>query len=227
MNYKEKRTARIERLKYAAKKAEKKSDEFDKQGEQIRRAIPFGQPILVGHHSERGHRSSLKRMHNFDNKCVEEYDKAKEYERKAKAAEKNTAIYSDDPEAIKLLKQNIAGIEKIKEKNSKKKGVERFVMTNLNTRLRSAKKRLVELEAHRNDKTTELTIGGIKIIDNVEDNRVQIFFDGKPEESVRRDLKYNGFRWTPSKGCWQRHRSSTAIIKANNILNSIDKKKDM
>ena len=39
---------------------------------------------------------------------------------------------------------------------------------------------------------------------NREDNRLQVFFDGKPDADTRAELKSNGFRWAPSVGAWQR-----------------------
>ena len=35
---------------------------------------------------------------------------------------------------------------------------------------------------------------------NREDNRLQVFFDGKPDADTRAELKSNGFRWAPSVG---------------------------
>ena len=35
-------------------------------------------------------------------------------------------------------------------------------------------------------------------------NRLQIFFEGKPDEATRNTLKENGFRWSPKAGAWQR-----------------------
>jgi len=52
-------------------------------------------------------------------------------------------------------------------------------------------------------KDEEKQYGDIKIVNNASENRVQIFFPGKPEDSVRSELKHSGFRWSPSNGCWQ------------------------
>lgn len=69
--------------------------------------IPFGQPIIVGHHSEKRDRAFRNKIANNFDKGFEALDKAKYYEHKAQAAENNTAISSDDPEAIKLLKEKL------------------------------------------------------------------------------------------------------------------------
>jgi hypothetical protein len=35
-----------------------------------------------------------------------------------------------------------------------------------------------------------------------------------PAEAIRRELKSNGFRWSPTLGAWQRHRSNRATYLA-------------
>lgn len=41
---------------------------------------------------------------------------------------------------------------------------------------------------------------GGRVEANKADNRLQVFFDGKPDEAARDELKANGFRWAPSVG---------------------------
>lgn len=169
-------------------------------------------------------------------------------------------ISSDNPNAIELLKQKIAKLEKNQEimksankiiKNVKldfetkiKKlievgftedqakvlftpncygdiGYEGFELSNNNANIRRLKQRLAGLEKRANDSTSEKNINGVKIVDNVEDNRLQLFFNCKPSEPIRNQLKAAGFHWTPSLGCWQRFRSSSAKHQAEEILNSI------
>jgi hypothetical protein len=50
------------------------------------------------------------------------------------------------------------------------------------------------------------TINGeaIEVIENKQEMRLQIIFEGKPAEETRRIMKSNGFRWSPSQGAWQR-----------------------
>ena len=67
--------------------------------------------------------------------------------------------------------------------------------------------------------------GDIKIVDNIEENRVQIFFPGKPEQEMRTKLKRHGFRWTPNNGCWQSYPTYNSrcliqeLIKRNEKVN--------
>ena len=56
------------------------------------------------------------------------------------------------------------------------------------------------------------------LVDNVEANRLQIFFPVIPSELIRRELKRNGFHWSPTAGAWQRHRSNRAAYLAKLIL---------
>jgi Large polyvalent protein associated domain 29 len=45
---------------------------------------------------------------------------------------------------------------------------------------------------------------------NEELNGIELFFDGKPSEEVRSNLKSNGFRWSGYKKCWYSKQSETA-----------------
>ncbi len=75
-------------------------------------AIPFGQPILVGHHSEKRDRNYRERIHNKFGKAFELNDKAKYWENRAAAAESGNAISSDDPKAIEKLKAKLEDLER-------------------------------------------------------------------------------------------------------------------
>ena len=71
----------------------------------------------------------------------------------------------------------------------------------------------------RSDETTEERFtNGVCLVDNVEANRLQIFFPEIPSEEIRRELKRNGFHWSPTGGAWQRHRSNRAMYLAKLIL---------
>ena len=63
--------------------------------------IPFGQPILVGHHSERAHRKVLERADNAMRKGIEESKKADNYRARAEYWESRENIVNlSMPESI-------------------------------------------------------------------------------------------------------------------------------
>lgn len=78
---------------YAQKKAERytnsaanhaaKSDEYYNASNEGREFLSLGEPIKVGHHSEKRHRALIERNHNRMGKSVEFAEKAKEAERRA------------------------------------------------------------------------------------------------------------------------------------------------
>ena len=76
MNRKERQEARANRYRELAEKANKQSNEASKLSRSMVEHIPLGQPILVGHHSERAHRSLLDRSWNTLGKSVKLSEKA-------------------------------------------------------------------------------------------------------------------------------------------------------
>ena len=52
---------------------------------------------------------------------------------------------------------------------------------------------------------------------NTELDRLQLFFDERPDEQQRAALKSNGFKWAPSQDAWQRQLTDNAIYSANRI----------
>lgn len=261
MNYEEKRLYKIARAEELAAKAEKESDQRYKAAKQIIDFIPFGQPILVGHHSEGRHRRDLNRIDTNMRKSVEADEKAKYYTDKAERLENNYVISQDDPDAVTKLKEKLVGMERNQElmkscnkiiKSSKISDVEKveqmqaqglsepqalkmlepdfcgrigfasFSLTNNNSNMNTVKKRIDELTRKSEQQTTEREINGVNIINNVEDNRLQAFFPGKPSEEVRSKLKHSGFRWSPSNGCWQSYRNQHSWNALKEICNNLN-----
>lgn len=52
---------------------------------------------------------------------------------------------------------------------------------------------------------------------NRQDNRLQIYFDDKPDPNTRAELKSSGFRWLPSVGAWQRQLNDNAIYAVDGL----------
>lgn len=74
--------------------------------------IPLGQPILVGHHSEKRHRRHLERLDNMMRRSVEADEKARHYAGKA-ASVGTSGISSDDPDALTKLRAELDQCEQV------------------------------------------------------------------------------------------------------------------
>ena len=78
-----------------------------------------------------------------------------------------------------------------------------YALKNNNANIRRLKLRLNSIaKAKSAPAPQDWEKDGIRVVENVEDNRVQIFFPGKPEEAIRTRLKSFGFRWSPFNVCW-------------------------
>lgn len=109
-DYEQKKQDRIDRLRARADKARAQSDALWKESGVMASAIPAGQPIRGG--TDQRYRD---RMMGKMEKSFAAMDKAEYYERRAQAAEENTAISSDDPEAIAKLTKKLEGLQKAQE----------------------------------------------------------------------------------------------------------------
>ena len=78
--------------------------------------IPMGQPILVGHHSERRHRADIARMDRGMRTSIEASKTAERLEAAAERAENPTAVSSDDPTALEKLQAKLAGLEALQDR---------------------------------------------------------------------------------------------------------------
>ncbi len=104
----EKKAARIERMHAKAARLGAEAASVHAQARRIGDVIPFGQPVLVGHHSQRRHERDLARIDRGYRKSFALSDRATELERRASSAEKARTVFSDDPEAIDKLREKLA-----------------------------------------------------------------------------------------------------------------------
>ncbi|MCK9468054.1 MAG: DUF3560 domain-containing protein [Porticoccaceae bacterium] len=113
--YEQKQAARKARFEQRAQAASTESQRTYDHAKSMAEAIPFGQPILVGHHSEKRDRNHRDRIHTTYGKAFDLQDKAKHYEQKA-ASVGTGGISSDDPAAIEKLKAELAQVETAQER---------------------------------------------------------------------------------------------------------------
>ena len=109
-DYEAKQEAKRQRYEELAEKNRKASAARYKGVQDICDRIPFGQPILVGHHSEAHARADQKRIDTGMRASIDHQEKADYYANKADNVGKG-GISSDDPEAIDKLREKLAKLE--------------------------------------------------------------------------------------------------------------------
>lgn len=108
----ERARAKAERYNEWSDNADKRSKEaFDRAMGAVE-GIPFGQPILVGHHSEKRHRAAIAKSDNAMRKSVEESDKASRLASKAEYWERKAEdINLSMPESVEYYTEKLSEAE--------------------------------------------------------------------------------------------------------------------
>ena len=250
--YEAKRQSRYERLIAAAERAQQAGDSATVTASAMMDRIPLGQPILVGHHSEKRDRAYRARADAKYRKGYELHKQSAALRERAAAMASNRAIFSDDPTAVEKIAEKIARLEARQElmtaankairkgdddalralgfsddqihsmKNPRYaymgQGFPAYALKNNSANIRRLKQRSKQVEAEQACATYEVTIGGVRIVDNADTMRIELYFPDKPGGDVRDELKRFGFRWAPSVGAWQRQRNNTARYWAREIV---------
>ena len=90
-----------------------------------------------------------------------------------------------------------------------------YALSNNNQNIHNTQRRIDELK--KRSEYAGWTFAGGKAEINEAENRLQLFFDDKPDDTTRTDLKKHGFKWAPSQGAWQRQLTKNAIHSAGYI----------
>lgn len=221
------------KAKYAelADKARTESNARYAKARQIGDMIPFGQPILVGHHSERSHRGAIDSINNNMRKSIQADEKAAHYERKAENYGENI-ISADDPEAITKLEEKLAKAESehqaLKNHNlkSRKTGEEKipqYALTNSLGRIRSIRQRIVRLKKTVSTEVQEVLGDGWSMHEDKDDNRIHFTFSTVPNEELRSVLKRQAFKWSLTRSAWVRQITNNARRSARQVIAELNK----
>lgn len=105
-HYEAKQEARRQRYLERADRAESEASARARRASEMGDCIPMGQPVLVGHHSEKRDRAFRKRIDTNMRKSVEASDKAGYYRGRA-ASVGSAGVSSDDPDAITKLRAEL------------------------------------------------------------------------------------------------------------------------
>lgn len=127
---------------------------------------------------------------------------------------------ADDPAVM----MNVNDLARVRELLARKLVVRPFPaysLSNNNANIRRIKQRIAFLEQNAKRETKTVEANGIRMVENAEENRVQLFFPGKPAPEVRAKLKSYGFRWSPMAGAWQRQLNNRAVWVAQEIMKEL------
>ena len=199
MTYRERRLRKAERLREWAGKREQKATAAYGKAHGIADMIPFGQPILVGHHSEGRARRDQGRIHAGMRASIEHGQKADDFRGRAAGIEAaaDRAIYSDDPDAIEQLETRIVGLEaerdRIKAFNASCRKGARDVSL-LDERQQAKLESVAKVAAYSLGKNGAYPAYALT---NLGGNI------NRQRERLRQLQGQTGCRvWTPGKGCW-------------------------
>lgn len=225
--YRERRLAKAERLRGWADKREEKGDAAVEQARSMASVIPFGQPIIVGHHSEGADRRYRGRIDSKYERGVADLDKAESMRSRADHIEEQAAgaIYSDDPDAVEQLRARIADLEVARERVKAENAAFRkahpelramtayqrdqamphagYVLSNLSGNIKRNRDRLVVLKAQaaRQEGAAASEAGVVvKALTGGSEGYVAVTFAEKPAVEVRDALKAAGYYFR--QGSW-------------------------
>ena len=116
------------------------------------------------------------------------------------------------PEQLEKLKADMASSWHLEDKP-----FATWALSNNSAEIRRVKDRIKSLSQQKEIGFVGWEFDGGKVEANTEANRLQIFFEDKPDEATREALKNNGFRWSPKAGAWQRQLTSNAYYAADYV----------
>ncbi len=143
-----------------------------------------------------------------------------ELQEQMKAA--NAALRKDDDAALEDLGFTAEQIAELKKPDfAGRTGFPAYRLSNNNAeiarlreRLKSAEERMAAAQAG----PVEQEYNGVRMVEDATDDRLRLYFDGKPNDAVREDLKAAAFKWSPKNEAWQRQLTPAAKYAAKQVL---------
>lgn len=218
-DYGERVEAKRERLQVRAIKANQESDQRWGAAHSAVAGIVFGQPILVGHHSEKKHRRALARSDQAMRQSIALDKKAKRLESRA-ASVGQAGIASDDPTALEQLRAKLAEREQIQDKfkqaNKAKRGsVPAWRLSNNNAEIRRLRQRIEEIQRLHQAAPIEQAGNGWQM--GEDDGRIVLAFDHRQPAEVVTVVRSAGFVYARSRTAWVRKVTSNAVRAAERL----------
>jgi len=218
-DYAERVEAKRARLNGRAVKAIRASDASYERSRSITSAWYPGQPILVGHHSERRHRRDLARSDASMRQSVEQSRKAERLQSRAESVG-HCGIASDDPEALQQLRAKLAEREQIQESfkaaNKAQRGtVAAYRLSNNGAEIRRLRQRIEQIEQLHQAAPIEQAGHGWQM--GEDDGRIVLAFDQRQPAEVVTVVKAAGFVYARSRTAWVRKVTANAVRAAERL----------
>lgn len=157
-------------------------------------------------------------------KLTEKLDKAEKLQKKMVSANKAIRMKNTSAGDAKLAELGFSSeaIKKLREPDfCGRIGYPAYALQNNNQEIRRIKDRIKELQYKADQEPESWTGDGWTAETDLDDNRIRIYFDEKPDASKRAVLRSNGFKWSPKAGAWQRQITRSAIWTMNRIAESL------
>ncbi len=146
----------------------------------------------------------------------------------AHADNKNVSWFITGRSGINVKKYN-ENSEKAIDKNLDFLKYIDHIAEKIKRKIRSLDKENVERKQRIADKKKETfeykeeTYPNFKLIVNPEIARIQLVFEGKPEDEIRTKLKKYAFRWSPKSKVWQRILTHNALFATKVLIKELEK----
>ena len=160
---------------------------------------------------------------NAEQRLLEKIEKAEVFQKQMKDANAAIRKFKKQGEVFQIAALMSMGYTEIAAKKllepdfAGRIGYASYQLTNNNANIKRMRGRLEQVRRNKNAENVEIEGEHARFEDCPSDNRVRLFFPGKPEADVRKRLKSNGFRWAPSVGAWQAYRNYHAMEVAKEI----------
>lgn len=144
-NVQERARAKAERYSQWAASAERRSNEYYEASQEGKDFLSLGEPIKVGHHSERRHRALIDRNWNRMGKSVAESEKAEQHESKSEYWERQSKVINlSMPESVEYFEYKVETAKEYHEgvKSGKYPRQHSFTLTYAKKALNDAEKNL-------------------------------------------------------------------------------------
>lgn len=134
------------------------------------------------------------------------------------------SIFSCDPKAIEKLEKRIILLQEEKEKVKAREHCY-YELPYINTEIENIRNRIRDIKDLKSLEFENMIFADWRIVHNKEFDKIQIFFDKKPDDDVLWILEYRGFRYRKNQGAWQLSFNSRTVYLAKTIAEEIENRK--